>query len=97
MSQSLMVITGELLDEDFEHNFNELCRYALVTADDIIAMVDEGLLEPQDAPIEYWHFTHRDLQRIRIVARLQTDLGVNLAGAALIIELLEQQKFYDQR
>jgi chaperone modulatory protein CbpM len=57
----------------------------------VIEMVDAGLLEPDGAAIEEWRFAPRDLQRLRAAQRLITDLGVNLSGAALILDLIEER------
>ena len=38
----------------------------------------------------HWHFPGYCLRRVRIVQRLESDLGLNLAGAALALELLEE-------
>jgi len=37
-----------------------------------------------------WAFTTISLRRVRVAYRLQRDLGVNLAGAALALDLLDQ-------
>jgi chaperone modulatory protein CbpM len=87
--QTLAIIHAEILDEFDFHNANELCRDAAVTLADLVSMVEEGILEPRGTEPEMWQFTLRDFNRTRIIARLQHDLGINLPGAALIVELLE--------
>jgi len=57
----------------------------------VIEMVDIGLLEPSGAVMEQWQFGSRDLRRWRSAQRLMDDLGVNLSGAALILDLLEER------
>ena len=57
----------------------------------LIEMVDAGLLEPVGAVIEQWQFASRDLRRLRAAQRLVSDLGVNLSGAALILDLIEER------
>ncbi len=37
-----------------------------------------------------WRFPGVSVRRVRTVVRLQRDLGVNVAGAALAIELLDE-------
>jgi chaperone modulatory protein CbpM len=58
---------------------------------DVIEMVDAGLLEPIGTVIEQWRFASRDLRRLRAAQRLVDDLGVNLSGAALILDLIEER------
>jgi chaperone modulatory protein CbpM len=54
-------------------------------------MVDAGLLEPVGTAIEGWQFASRDLRRLRAAQRLVGDLEVNLSGAALILDLIEER------
>ena len=37
-----------------------------------------------------WRFPGTSVTHVRIVVRLQRDLGINLAGAALVLDLLER-------
>jgi chaperone modulatory protein CbpM len=57
----------------------------------VIELVDVGLLEPIGSVIEEWQFASRDLRRLRAAQRLVDDLGVNLSGAALILDLIEER------
>lgn len=85
------LIRGELLSESLEVDPATFERYCRVQHEDLIAMVDAGLLEPRgDAPAA-WRFSGVDLQRARTVQRLVQDLGVNLEGAALILDLLAER------
>ncbi len=63
----------------------------------IIELIDEGvLLKPEQDKTE-WQFDERDLCRIRTVLRLERDLGVNLAGSALALELLDEIERLNER
>lgn len=90
--QPLIVLQGDLLDDHCYHNTHDVCRYAMVSFEELFSMVDEGILEPEGSVPDEWIFSMRDFLRSRIVAQLQHDLGVNLAGAAIIINLLETQQ-----
>jgi len=79
-----------LLDEHIEVTLRELCEVTRLSAAQLIDMVEEGLLEPQgSAPVE-WRFPGTAVPRVRTCLRLQHDLGVNLAGASIIIDLLAE-------
>ena len=39
---------------------------------------------------EHWRFRGASVRRVRCALRLERDLGVNFAGAALALELLEE-------
>lgn len=66
----------------------QLCLSCQVTPEFIHELVIHGIIEPKD-PIAK-HFDLRQLQRVRILLRLQHDLAVNLEGAALVLDLLDQ-------
>jgi len=53
-------------------------------------IVDQGIVVVQKNDINEWRFDDIAVSRIQIVLRLHEDLGVNLAGAALALELLEE-------
>jgi chaperone modulatory protein CbpM len=65
--------------------------------EELIAMVDAGLLEPRGDHPSGWRFSGLDLKRARTVQRLTRDLGVNLEGAALILELLDERDALQSR
>ena len=81
----------ELLDETARVSASELCRLCSADLASLVEMVDWGLLEVEGNSPEEWHFDARALRRAQTVVRLQTDLGVNLAGAAVIVELLDER------
>lgn len=79
-----------LVDDSATLRLGELCRACDVHAEWVIQLVDEGILEPQGPDPARWRFSCIGLRRARIVWHLQRDLGVNLAGAAVAVELLEE-------
>jgi chaperone modulatory protein CbpM len=87
-------IIGFILEEQTELSLDDICRACAVQPELIIELVHEGVLAPardslRAAP-EQWHFSGVHLHRARVAMRLQNDLGVNLAGAALALELLDE-------
>ncbi len=54
----------------------------------ILEMVDEGVLTPTGARSGY--FSGEQLYRAQRALRLQRDLHINLAGAALALQLLDE-------
>jgi len=87
---NLEILTGELLDEGTEITLVQLCRTYSVQAEIIEAMVEQGILEPSGRRGHHWCFPATSIKKMRIALRLQRDLDVNLAGAALALELLER-------
>jgi chaperone modulatory protein CbpM len=53
-------------------------------------MVNEGVLIPEGPTPETWRFSAVAIKRIQVTRRLQNDLQVNLAGAALALDLLDE-------
>lgn len=86
----LVEINGVILEDQTGLGLDELCRACAAEAGRIAELVEEGLLSPEgDAPAQ-WRFTGAQLHRARVALRLESELGVNLAGAALALELLDE-------
>ena len=85
----LIVHIGTVIEED-SLTLGQLCRACGVHADWIISLVEEGIIEPQGEDIRLWRFSGASLVRARIALRIQRDLGVNLAGIALVLDLIEE-------
>lgn len=87
----------ELLDEQMELSLAELCRACSVHAETVLAMVEEGLLEPRGTAPAEWRFPGPAVRRVQVALRLQRDLGLNLPGAALALDLLEELEILRRR
>ena len=87
---SEITLTGEVLEESDLVSLADLCRSCTVETQTITTLVAEGILDPAGEDIEHWRFTIGSLRRVKTVIHLQRDLGVNLAGAALALELLDR-------
>ena len=81
-------------DEQNALTLTELSRACSVQSGYIIELVDEGLITPEIAAEEHephcWRFTGAQMRRARVALRLQSDLGINLAGVALALQLLDE-------
>jgi len=88
--QMLDTLSGDLIDPDLEFTAEELCRSCRLQFDLVEQFVQEGVLEPVGGNREPWRFRVSSIRRVRTAVRLQRDLGVNLAGAALALELLDR-------
>ncbi|WP_129138607.1 chaperone modulator CbpM [Modicisalibacter coralii] len=83
-------LTGEILEEQTALSLADLSRACAVHAEAIVELVDEGILTPSGPAPHRWRFSGRHLVRARVALRLQQDLGVNLPGAALALELMDE-------
>jgi len=88
--ENLSIETGEILGDETQISLAELCRACGISAEQLIALVDQGIVEPQGREPAQWRFYSFSLRRVRCALHLERDLGVNLAGAALAIDLLEE-------
>ena len=85
----LLVHIGTVIEED-SLTLGQLCRACGVHADWVISLVEEGIIEAQGEDMRLWRFSGASLVRARSALRIQRDLGVNLAGIALILDLVEE-------
>lgn len=81
---------ADLIDEQTVFTLAELCQRCAVEAEFVEALVAEGIIEPSGQRGSHWCFSASSLRRTRITLHLQRDLRVNLAGAALALDLLER-------
>jgi MerR family transcriptional regulator, heat shock protein HspR len=56
----------------------------------ITYFVEYGLLEPSARTGTQWLFDTACIARLRMIERLRRDLGANLAGIAVILDLLDR-------
>ncbi|MBL1320937.1 MAG: MerR family transcriptional regulator [Methylophaga sp.] len=72
----------------------ELCHSCALPIEQVLIMVEYGIIEPLEFQTSHirWQFTGSNVIRLQTVQRLQRDLDVNLAGAALALELLDEIK-----
>ena len=84
------ILSGTLLEEDSEVTIAQLCEVCAVHAEAVEAMVEEGLVAPIGGGASKWRFTRSTVVRVRTVLRMQRDLHVNLAGAALALDRRER-------
>ena len=89
-----LAATSYLMEDITELTLDDLCRACMAQADIIIELVSEGVIDTANTPPnqlpEHWRFTGRHLHRAKVALRLHRDLGVNFAGAALALELIDE-------
>lgn len=84
-----LVLTGYVLDETVTLTLTELSGACRVREEQIIELVEEGVIEP-DFRRREWIFPSSQLRRAGKAVRLQRDLDINAAGAALVLDLLDE-------
>jgi MerR family transcriptional regulator/heat shock protein HspR len=80
-------------------------RYMISVAADIVGMHPQtlrmyeakGLVNPKRTPGNTRLFSEADLERLRLIQRLTTELGLNLAGVELVLRLEDELQKAHQR
>lgn len=88
--EALPQLSGIILEEQTELTLADVCRACAVHAEYIIELVEEGVLVPVGNEPVSWRFTGIHMHRATVSLRLQHDLGINLAGVALALQLLDE-------
>lgn len=90
MNMKNEILIGTLLDEKKALTLGELSYACHVHAEWIIELVEEGILEPVGNNAVHWRFPCDSIKRAQAAIRLQQDLGINLEGAALALDLIDE-------
>ena len=88
----LKIIQGDILEEEVQISLSQLCRLSNLSAESILEMMEYGVIEPYQVTREKWLFKGESVNRLRCAQRLKKDLGVNTAGAALALDLLQEME-----
>jgi chaperone modulatory protein CbpM len=85
-------ITVLSMEAQSELSFEELCEVCHVTHEFIRELIEYGAIEPKGMSIGVWRFNPDHMRKIQIIKRLHEDLEVNLPGAALAMDLMDQME-----
>jgi chaperone modulatory protein CbpM len=75
----------------------EFCRLCRLDLEAIIEFAELGLVSPRGYSPQEWQLPAAAVPRLALAGRLMRDLGVNLSGAVLAVELLENQRDLERR
>ena len=88
-----MANKGLLIIADFTEetplSLNELCESCQISIEFIQELAEYQIIHRR-ARNEEWRFDLNEVKRVRTALRLQRDLEVNLAGAAVVLDLLDE-------
>lgn len=93
----LKSFSGTLIDDEFRLSLEDLCHACHRERGWAITLIEEGILQPRGKGPSDWFFDNLDMLHARRVMRLQRDLQVNLAGAAVIVQLLDKMQALQHR
>lgn len=92
MSECIEVYQVRVLGEGDWIAAVEACRLCRIELEIVMELADLGLVSPRGGAPPDWQVPAGALPRLALAGRLIQDLGVNVSGAVLAIELLEQQR-----
>jgi len=69
----------------------DVCRLCLIDLTEVVELIELGVVTSRGPTPAEWLVPAASLPRLRIAGRLIRDLGVNVTGAALAVELLESR------
>ncbi len=90
VKQTTDILSGNIVENETRLTLRQLCDSCAVRAEYIIELVDEGFIEPSGVEKSHWCFSGVSIKRVQKAKRLQRDLGINLAGVALVIDLIDE-------
>jgi chaperone modulatory protein CbpM len=73
------------------------CQLCLLDLNVVAEFVELGVVVSRGSAPEEWLLPVQSLPRLRVAGRLMRDLGLNVTGAALAVELLESQRDLERR
>jgi chaperone modulatory protein CbpM len=79
-----------LVEDEIHFTLVELGRACQADHEQLIALVDEGVLQPSGDGPQAWRFDGSALPRARAALRLCRDLELSAAGTALVLDLLDE-------
>ena len=90
MVSKLSVLHCQVVEEEVSMSLAQLCRACDADSALVRQLVEHGVIEPQGGEPQAWVFAGASLRRTRTALRLLRDLELNLPGAALAVDLLDE-------
>lgn len=84
------IVAGILMDETTTISYVEVCQRCNISEEELYEMLEHGLVSQQEMQLNKFHIDAKIVARIQSACRLQNDLGINLPGVVLALELLDE-------
>lgn len=72
-------------------SLSELTTFCDTNAQWVVTLVEHGVVAPVTLAAPEWEFTPIHIARARKASRLMRDLGLNFAGVALVLDLIDER------
>ncbi|HTL93615.1 MAG TPA: chaperone modulator CbpM [Steroidobacteraceae bacterium] len=76
---------------------SEICQLCRLDLEAVMELAQLGIVSSRERLPGEWQVAATALPRLRVAGRLIRDLGVNVSGAALALELLDAQRALESR
>jgi chaperone modulatory protein CbpM len=97
MTEGTDPLQAYLLSENDWIGASEICRLYQIDLAVVVELAEFGVVSPRGTEPQQWQLPATALPRLRVLTRLMRDLGLNANGAALAVELLEEQRHLRRR
>jgi chaperone modulatory protein CbpM len=97
MVRVTQVLEAHVLGEGDWIAATEICQLCRLDLPAVLELAALGVVSSRERAPGEWQVPATALPRLRVVGRLMRDLGVNVSGAALAIELLEARRALEVR
>jgi hypothetical protein len=97
MVRVTQVLEAHVLGEGDWIAASEICQLCRLDLDTVLELAELGVMSSRKRAPGELLVAATALPRLRVVGRLMRDLGVNVSGAALALELLETQREIEAR
>src|SRR5215471_6017363 len=97
MVRVTQVLEAHILGEGDWIAVGEICQLCRLDLEAVMELAQLGIVSSRERAPGEWQVAATALPRLRVAGRLMRDLGVNVSGAALAVELLEAQRELEVR
>jgi chaperone modulatory protein CbpM len=97
MVRVTQVLEAHVLGEGDWIAATEICQLCRLDLDALLELAALGVMSSRERTPGEWQVPATALPRLRVVGRLIRDLGVNVSGAALALEMLETRRELEAR
>ena len=85
-----VVFDAVVVEEEVSFSFSALQRACSGSEIQLLALVDEGILQPQGRGPHDWVFAGSALRTARVALRLSSELALGVEAAAVVLDLLAE-------
>ncbi len=82
--------SADLVSDAPELTLEDICSTCGLSREEIATYVAEGVVDPHGSQSVHWRFSRLSVVLVQRARRLERDLGLNAAGAALAMQLMAE-------